>query len=308
MESVSMNAKNLAWGTFLGLTVVAGAAVAEPADKFAGFNLSLGATAQSSTFKSRETGDGTWTDGSGSYSGNFSYDRQVEWPNSAAKFGATMDLGYNIKASDNFLLGVSLTGDFVKLLSGKTKIANANSLGCNGVPASSGTDTTNQVTCDPGNYVPGQPGQPAGQAQGATNTATMTLRGNPDFESNQMTVKNRYGIVLRPMLVLSENTAIFLKASYNQASASGFGPELKVRGPGYGFGFESNLTEHVFLRAEIERIDYSGNTYDQAATFAGAGATNTPSINPSLSSTYSRGDMAVDSKVTAGTIAIGVRF
>lgn len=89
--------KNVALGTLLGMTVGSGSALAAPADNFEGFNLSLGATAQSSTFETREQGAGSWDYSSASYSGNFSYDRQIQWPNSAAKIGADVNLGYNFK-------------------------------------------------------------------------------------------------------------------------------------------------------------------------------------------------------------------
>lgn len=193
---------------------------------------------------------------------------------------------------------MSLAGDLTKLLSGKTKTTSSTSIDC----GASGSDGS--VNCAD-TYTGGTGGS---SSSGFTDTATLRMRSDPNFASDQLTVKSRLGIVLRPMFVVSDNTALYLKVSYNQAKASGFGPAVTVRGPGYGFGFETNLSERWFLRAEIEQILYSGKQGDQAAAVdissVGQGGATPGSANLN----YSRGTMNVDTKVTAGTIAIGLRF
>lgn len=306
-----MSAKNIALGTLLGMGVASSMASAAPSDNFKGFNLSVGPTAQSSTFKTHEKGAGTWDfdnvsgESGAQYSGSFSYDRQIEWPNSEAKFGTEIDFGYNFKVGDNFLLGMSLTGDIMKLLSGKTQNSTRSHIDC----AASGSGGSYSTTCF-SNYSTSGGGGGGGSSSGYTDTANMTLRSDPDFANEKITLRNHYGVVLRPMFVVTDQTAVYLKVSYNQATASGFGPSVTVRGPGYGAGFETNLSQNWFLRAELEQILYSGDHSDHAATInvsgdggaSGAGAGGDANMN------YRKGTLSVDSKVTAGTIAIGLRF
>ncbi len=290
---------NIALGTLLALSAAPSIALADAADNFKGPNLSLGLGVQTSTFKTHEQGAGTWagTGSASSYSGSFSYDRQVEWPNDAAKFGGKAELGYNFKLSENFLLGASLAGDFTKLLSGNQTSSESNVLSCG-----SGSNTLS-VVCGTSAGTGGTPDTPGTPSTGGfTDTATSTLRSL----TNEMTLKNRFGLALRPMFVITDQTAFYLKLSYNIADATGFASTVRVHGPGYGAGFETNLSESWFLRAEIEQISYSGSTNDQAATiglsgFGGvSGVTNT--------TTYTSGKYTADMKSTFSMISIGYRF
>lgn len=286
-----MNIKNVALGTLLGMGMGAGQAVAAPADNFAGFSLSVGASAQSSTVETREKGEGDWYTSSGATADTFSYDRQIQWPSSTPKLGGQLDLGYNLKVADRLLLGVGVTGDFMKLLSGKTKTNSNSSITCD-------QGTAGETSAQCGNYSAGSDG---GGGTDATGVATLNFNRDPNFDSDRVTVKNRYGIVLRPMFAVTDSTAVFLKASYNQASASGFGPSMKLRGPGYGFGFESNLSESWFLRAELEQVQYSGRKDEEAVNIDVDGTA-------ASSMAYDYGKTSIDTKVTIGTIAIGLRF
>ncbi len=290
-----MNKKiNIALGTMLALSAAPSIALADSADNFKGPNLSLGMGIQSSTFKTQEQGAGTWTgngDVSG-YSGSFSYDRQIEWPNDAAKFGGKMELGYNVKLDENFLLGASLTGDFTKLLSGSKKSSSAGAMSC---LTGSGGFSAECATSS------GDGGSPSTGA--FTDTANLNLRSL----TNEMTLKNRFGLALRPMFVITDQTAFYFKFSYNIADASGFASTIQVRGPGYGAGFETNLSSNWFLRAEIEQIRYTGNCNDESAsvnvTTSGDGG-----VSGSAKTSYNSGKYTADLKSTFSVISIGYRF
>jgi hypothetical protein len=287
---------NIALGTLLALSAAPSIALADSADNFKGPNLSLGLGVQTSTFKTQEQGAGTWA-GSGSassYSGTFSYDRQIEWPNDAAKFGGKAELGYNFKLSENFLLGASLAGDFTKLLSGTQTSSTTGDLSCG---SSTGTFS---VVCGTSAGTGGSSG--SSSTGGFTDTASSTLRSL----TNEMTLKNRFGFALRPMFVITDQTAFYLKLSYNIADASGFASTVRVHGPGYGAGFETNLSESWFLRAEIEQISYSGSVNDQAATIGLSGFGGTSGVTNTT--TYTSGKYTADMKSTFSMISIGYRF
>ena len=79
-----------------------------------------------------------------------------------------------------------------------------------------------------------------------------------------------YSLYVAPNLLLTDNTAIFAKISYNRANSTAVmydGSIYKdvsktISGLGIGVGVTTYLTKDIYLKAEIERVNYgSDNKY-----------------------------------------------
>ena len=78
-----------------------------------------------------------------------------------------------------------------------------------------------------------------------------------------------YSLYVAPNLLLTDNTAIFAKISYNRANGSAVvydGSDYRVSsktisGLGIGAGVTTYLTKDIYLKAEIERVNYGSDRY-----------------------------------------------
>jgi hypothetical protein len=79
-------------------------------------------------------------------------------------------------------------------------------------------------------------------------------------------IKNAMGVYVEPTYVLSDSTAVFGKLSYNRADANAdFGIygsyNNKISAIGLGAGVTHFVKSDVFLKAEIESVNYDAETY-----------------------------------------------
>ena len=127
---------------------------------------------------------------------------------------------------------------------------------------------------------------------GASYTAGKSKASTSDYIGTTNAVyDNMYALYVAPTYVVNDTTAIFAKASYNSASArtsftSSYGDSLfsdkkTIDGFGYGVGITTFVSKDVFLKAEIEKINYGSND------IAGS---------------------ALQSRETNATIAVGIKF
>ena len=101
-----------------------------------------------------------------------------------------------------------------------------------------------------------------------------------------------------PNLLLTDNTAIFAKISYNKAnSTTSVYDDVNYRdvsktisGLGIGAGVTTYLTKDIYLKAEIERVNYGSDKY---------------SVRNSEDSTN---DDSYSIKSNNASISIGVKF
>ena len=78
-----------------------------------------------------------------------------------------------------------------------------------------------------------------------------------------------YSLYVAPNLLLTDNTAIFAKISYNKAnSTTSVYDDVNYRdvsktisGLGIGAGVTTYLTKDIYLKAEIERVNYGSDKY-----------------------------------------------
>lgn len=81
-------------------------------------------------------------------------------------------------------------------------------------------------------------------------------------------IKNAMGAYVEPTYVLSDSTAVFGKLSYNRADTNAdFGDygsfKKTISGTGIGAGVTHFVKSDVFLKAEIESVNYGTETYNQ---------------------------------------------
>jgi len=79
-------------------------------------------------------------------------------------------------------------------------------------------------------------------------------------------IKNAMAVYVEPTYVLSDSTAVFGKLSYNRADANadfGFYGSYnnKISAIGLGAGVTHFVKSDVFLKAEIESVNYDAETY-----------------------------------------------
>ena len=87
--------------------------------------------------------------------------------------------------------------------------------------------------------------------------------------------KNMMALYLEPTYVVSDTTAVFAKVSYNKADAKmdastnydnySYSANKTISGVGYGVGLTTFITKDVFLKAEIEQINYGKSAFDLGA-------------------------------------------
>lgn len=127
---------------------------------------------------------------------------------------------------------------------------------------------------------------------GASYTAGKSKASTSDYVGTANAVyDNMYALYIAPTYVVNDTTAIFAKASYNSASArlsfaSAYGSSFvtdknTIDGFGYGVGITTFVSKDVFLKAELEKINYGNNDIDGSA---------------------------LKSRETNATIAVGIKF
>jgi opacity protein-like surface antigen len=98
-------------------------------------------------------------------------------------------------------------------------------------------------------------------------------------------VKERYSLYVAPTFVISDNSALFIKGSYNkmkaEATAGGESDSSNFSGYGYGAGIKMLFDKNLYAQAELQIVDYDTETDD---------------------------GVKFDSKTTAGIISIGYKF
>ena len=89
------------------------------------------------------------------------------------------------------------------------------------------------------------------------------------FGYDAPTLNKMYSLYVAPNLLLTDNTAIFAKISYNRANGSTVvydGYDYRdvsktISGLGIGAGVTTYLTKDIYLKAEIERVNYGSDRY-----------------------------------------------
>ena len=99
--------------------------------------------------------------------------------------------------------------------------------------------------------------------------------------------QNRYSINFKPGYVITPSTMIYATVGYNSMSqklsgGDGFSQTNNVTGIGYGLGVAVMATKNVFVKAEVQQINFSKVTFPDGGT----GQTN----------------------LTVGTIGLGYKF
>jgi opacity protein-like surface antigen len=113
-----------------------------------------------------------------------------------------------------------------------------------------------------------------------------------------MKYDNMYSLYIAPTYAITDSTAAFAKVSYNKVDASGSSlwaggsydsNKKNISGIGIGAGIMTFITKDIFLKAEVERINYGSNTH---ILQEGADTNN----------------LSLKSVATNTTISIGVKF
>jgi len=114
-----------------------------------------------------------------------------------------------------------------------------------------------------------------------------------------MKYDNMYSLYIAPTYAVTDSTAAFVKVSYNKADASGSVPweggssyhsnKKNISGQGIGAGVMTFITKDIFLKAEVERINYGSNTHI-------------------LDNDIASNNLSLKSVATNTTISVGVKF
>ena len=139
-----------------------------------------------------------------------------------------------------------------------------------------------------GTYIPGK-------AKVGTGSFTASTPGTTSSDhSVTAQFKDPYSIYIMPTYVISNNSAIFAKISYNHVdldvTTSGAttitSKPSNLEGWGYGIGSKTMLDKNLYLQVEVNYTDYD-------------------SINGTLSTGNT---FSADPKTIAGTVSIGYKF
>ena len=131
------------------------------------------------------------------------------------------------------------------------------------------------------------------------NTAGFSVGGPSGYSS--MLYDKMYSLYIAPTYAVNDSTAVFGKVSYNRAdsilSSYGYDSNNKtIQGFGLGVGITTFITKDIFIKAEVDRIDYGSNDY----YFSFIESTWSP---------YSgEGQAKIKSVATNATISLGVKF
>ena len=195
----------------------------------------------------------------------------------------------NAQVSNKNFIGPSIE---VGIQYNKFKNSNIDSEGSGLTSADNNTETLTKVSL---NY-----GFPVAERTVLTLGASFT-NGENNFNSSTdqevgMKYDNMYSLYIAPTYAVTDSTAAFAKVSYNKVDASGSSlwaggydsNKKNISGIGIGAGVMTFITKDIFLKAEVERINYGSNTY----ILDGPADTN----------------LSLKSVATNTTISIGVKF
>ncbi|SCA56956.1 exported hypothetical protein [Candidatus Terasakiella magnetica] len=274
---------------------------------FEGFNVSLGASLQSSEVDTTQTGNGTWdavvdsspagawTNGSNAagntnLSGVFSYDKLIQWPSTDQAVLPELEINYNFAVSDKFLIGLSAGTDFMKKST-----------------RSDSTRTTSSVT---GGRSDNDGSGGGGAAHNHSYDLNPSISYDPSLSTSDSSVdiSKHFFLALKPAYTLTKDTMVFAKVGYHVAQAAAGEYDATIHGPGIGGGFESNVGNGFFLRGEIEAYQMSGTTSDNStlvSNFSSAGGTSLTSFTPVYADDR---EIEFDTSTIAGKVSLGYRF
>ena len=175
------------------------------------------------------------------------------------------------------------------------KFKNSNTSDSAGIGWTSADNNTETLTRVSLNY-----GFPVAERTVLTLGASFT-DGKNNFNSSTnsevgMKYDNMYSLYIAPTYAVTDSTAAFAKVSYNKVDASGSSlwaggydsNKKNISGIGIGAGIMTFITKDIFLKAEVERINYGSNTY----ILDGAEPTN----------------LSLKSVATNTTISVGMKF
>lgn len=225
------NAKLSVLMGILGLVICSFDAFAQENLSFEGFKLAVGAGMTSAGGTAKTTGTGIYSGDTtsagggaasgGPYSDTYRIDSSSSFePN---KYIGRVELGYDWAINENGIIGLSLSKDF-----------KSNSI-------SAGLGTT--LTLDNASCVDTGVGDPC--------PSSVDFR-----ESPSMTMDGPYSLALRAGYVTTKDSMVFAKISYANSKVHG-DINKTAHGLGLGLGFEANLSEHWFMRGELETIQYA---------------------------------------------------
>ena len=170
----------------------------------------------------------------------------------------------NAQVSNKNFIGPSIE---VGIQYNKFKNSNIDSEGFGFTSADNNTETLTRVSL---NY-----GFPVAERTVLTLGASFT-NGENNFNSSTdqevgMKYDNMYSLYIAPTYAVNDSTAAFAKVSYNKVDASGSSlwtgvggydsNKKNISGIGIGAGIMTFITKDIFLKAEVERINYGSNTY-----------------------------------------------
>lgn len=194
-----------------------------------GLKFSLGAGLTTAGGTSTTTGSGVYTD-AGSALVAASAGNYVISSSSSFKpsnFIGRVELGYDWAVKERGILGLSLSKDF------KSTDASANL----------GSTLTVNGACTVG-----------------TCASSVSFRDSPS-----VVMDGPYALALRAGYATTKDSMLYTKLFYARSKVSGTFADT-AHGVGLGLGFESNLSDHWFMRGELETIRYS--SFDVTTTFA----------------------------------------
>jgi outer membrane immunogenic protein len=201
------------------------------------------------------------------------------------------------------LLSAVATGVFAqaKNFEGFTAGLNVSSVGGTSTFTGSSADVSQSYDFGQQSFVPGVE---LGYNYAATQDIVLGLTATYDFtDSNLGKVsgfgqetsfkgQNRYSINFKPGYVITPSTMIYATVGYNAMSlkTSGYidggSSTTSVSGIGYGLGLAVMATKNIFIKAEVQQVNFGSKTLFTDADY-------TTSIKPNL---------------TVGTIGVGYKF
>lgn len=83
--------------------------------------------------------------------------------------------------------------------------------------------------------------------------------GSVDFKG-----KNHYSIYMQPFYIINKDTGVFAKIGYHsikgEETVDGVSYSKTFSGIGYGLGVKTFVNDNVYLQAEVQWVNYSGET------------------------------------------------
>jgi len=297
------------------LGVAPTAAQAADASGFAGFNVSVGASASSTEYTGARSGSGSYTGTVSNYTDpggsnnspiavaeDYSYGERFKLPISLPRAGFSTTVGYNYAVPSTPLVvglyGKYHFGDF----SGGSETYSSNSY----LPAPGSQSWDNSV-----DGTGGSGGTPATSGQAYSFDPTITpAHGVANHRTAQ--VQNLFSGGLKLGVAVVESTMLYVSAGYGLGDAETFIGNQTVHGMTFGGGFETNLGGGWFIGASAERALLktsardSVTTFDEGFTSSQTGSSATPTYTRASYDSDHRFSSSFD--VYSATMSLGFRF